>query len=111
VLSTAGAHSRWRGLLGFLTLGTLLLGAACAAPAPVGPAAGPAAGTAPAGSVASAPTAGQSGGAPASPTAPQMVKVAASASVSATGFFIGLERGYFREQGIDVEIVPFEGAK
>src|SRR5207302_1549902 len=79
--------------------------------APAGPAAVPPADAAPASVAASAPAAGLSGGALASPTAPETIKVAASASVSATGFFIGLERGYFREQGIDVEIVPFEGAK
>src|SRR5436190_23206589 len=107
----AGAQTRWRGLLGFLMLGTLLLGADCAAPAPVGPAAGPAAGAAPAGAAASVPAAGQSGGALAGPTAPETGKVAAFVSGSATGFFIGLERGFFPEQRIDVAIVPFEGAK
>jgi NitT/TauT family transport system substrate-binding protein len=38
------------------------------------------------------------------------VKVGTSTSVGSTGFFIGLERGYYREVGLDVEIVPFEGA-
>ena len=31
-------------------------------------------------------------------------------SVSSSGIFIGVERGYYQEQGIDVEIVPFSNA-
>jgi ABC-type nitrate/sulfonate/bicarbonate transport system substrate-binding protein len=38
------------------------------------------------------------------------VKYAASQSVSSSGIFIGVERGYYKEQGIDVEIVPFSSA-
>src|SRR5829696_72948 len=100
VPSRAAAVGRWRRLLGHLVGGSLLLGVGCAAPTPAGPAAGPPAGAAPAGAApagaaASPSAAGQSGGALASPTAPEVVKVAASVSVSATGFFIGVERGYF----------------
>jgi ABC-type nitrate/sulfonate/bicarbonate transport system substrate-binding protein len=110
VPSRAGARGPWRSLLGYLIAGSMLLGAGCAAPAPAGPGAG-ATGASPAGAAASVPAGSQATAAPLRPTAPEVVKVAASVSVSGTGFFIGLERGYFREQGIEVEIVPFEGAK
>ena len=46
--------------------------------------------------------------APLSPS--QNVKYAASQSVSSSGIFIGVERGYYKELGIDVEIVPFSNA-
>ncbi|MCL5960816.1 MAG: ABC transporter substrate-binding protein [Chloroflexi bacterium] len=45
-----------------------------------------------------------------SPAKLEKVKYAASASASSSGAFIGLERGYYRELGIDLEIVMFSNA-
>lgn len=96
-------------------LASALLVAAC------GPTAAPASAPAPA-KPAAAPTASSSSPpavAPAAPPAPppvakppptETVKYAASTSVSSAGAFIGLERGYYKEQGIELEIVPFASA-
>jgi NitT/TauT family transport system substrate-binding protein len=40
----------------------------------------------------------------------ETVKYGASGSVSSAGAFIGIERGYFREVGLEIEIVPFTNA-
>src|SRR5213075_2837619 len=50
-----------------------------------------------------------SGAAPADP-APQLrtVRFGSPRAISDAGVFIGRERGYFREQGLDVESVPFQ---
>src|SRR5438094_1438643 len=88
--------------------GMLALGG-CAAPA-----AAPAGGTTPSGAapagVAAAPAPGAS--APAAPVsapaaAPEVVKFATSPAVSTAGVFIGMERGYFRDVGLEIEIVQF----
>jgi NitT/TauT family transport system substrate-binding protein len=48
---------------------------------------------------------------PLAPLVPsQTVKYAASQSVSSSGIFIGVEKGYYKEQGLDIEIVPFSSA-
>src|SRR5262245_32861682 len=79
-----------------------------AAPAkPSAPAAAaPAAGGAPAAPAPAAPAVT----APAPLSPPETVKFGTSAAVTAAGAYIGIERGYFRELGIDVEIVPFGSA-
>jgi NitT/TauT family transport system substrate-binding protein len=40
----------------------------------------------------------------------ETVKYAAGTSVSSAGVFIGIERGYYREVGLEIEIVPFSNA-
>jgi ABC-type nitrate/sulfonate/bicarbonate transport system substrate-binding protein len=93
--------------LGPVLLVTALL-LACARPTSPSPAAPPAP---PAGSGApSAPAA-----APAAPALtplnpPEPVKVGTSVSVTAAALFIALERGYFRELGLEVEPIPFSSA-
>jgi NitT/TauT family transport system substrate-binding protein len=83
----------------------LALGAACApgAPAARGPegAAGPTPAVAP-----PAPTAE----AAAPPLALEVLRLGMVGSATDAGFFIGLERGYFREQGLDLEATPFDSA-
>jgi NitT/TauT family transport system substrate-binding protein len=94
----------------------VVLGGACA-PSGAGGATAP---TKPAAPAAPAPS---SGGAPAAPapaapaapaltplSPPETVKFGTSAAVTSAGAYIGIERGYFRELGLDVEIVPFGSA-
>ncbi|HZR98546.1 MAG TPA: ABC transporter substrate-binding protein [Chloroflexota bacterium] len=94
-------------------------GAAPGAPA----AAPPASGAAPASAPAASAGAGSSTAAPAAPPAssalapmppplspPQTITYGTSASVNSAGVYIGIERGYFRELGLEIEIVPFNGA-
>src|SRR5205823_8208700 len=40
----------------------------------------------------------------------ETIKYAAGTSVSSAGVFIGIERGYYREVGLEIEIVPFSNA-
>src|SRR5205823_1981557 len=83
----------------------------CAAPA-AAPAGGTASGGVVPGGVAAAPAPGASAPAPAAnapAAAPEQVKFATSPAVSTAGVFIGMERGYFREVGVEIEIVPFSG--
>jgi NitT/TauT family transport system substrate-binding protein len=58
-----------------------------------------------AGGAASAPAAA----AVAPPATVEQVKFASSPAVSTAGVYIGMERGYFREVGLEIEIVPFSG--
>jgi NitT/TauT family transport system substrate-binding protein len=110
ILSVAGARARF----GVLSAAALAVLASCgpaaggggAAPAkPAAPAAAPV--TQPAGPEA-APAAVVPALAPLSP--PESVKVGTSVSVTAASLFIGIERGYFRELGLDVEAIPFNSA-
>ena len=91
-----------------LALGLIasLLAAACAAPAaPAQPAAPAAPAAAPAPGNATQPAAA----APAQPAgAAAHVRVATIGSLSDSGLFIALERGYWQEQGLNVELVPFD---
>src|SRR2546422_5554215 len=41
---------------------------------------------------------------------PSTLRVGVVASVSDAGFFVPVERGYFAEQGLAVEFVPFRSA-
>ncbi len=42
--------------------------------------------------------------------APQRVRLGVVGSASDAGFFIGIEHGYYREQGLDLEITQFDSA-
>jgi ABC-type nitrate/sulfonate/bicarbonate transport system substrate-binding protein len=82
---------------------TTATGASAAAPSPA--------------SSAAAGTAAASGAAPAASAAmppalspPQTITYGTSANVNSAGVYVGIERGYFRELGLDVDIVPFSGA-
>jgi NitT/TauT family transport system substrate-binding protein len=94
------------GLLGLLLVAGLLVGmAACAAPAP---SAAPAAATrVPQAAASPAPQSGAT--APAAPAAlaplrpPVPVKMAFVQSIGNAGIYVALERGYFQEQGLDVD--------
>lgn len=104
-----------------LVLGAVVAIAACApapasapssAPAkPAAPAAAPAApanGGAPAAAPAApatAPGAASSAAAPAPLSPPVSVKVGSIGTVAERGLFIGMERGYFAEEGLDVELI------
>jgi NitT/TauT family transport system substrate-binding protein len=97
----------WRSPALLLGLLASVLLAACAAPAtptpsaPAKPAIQPAA-AAPA-------TNGAPQGAPAAPAAePAHVRVGTIGSLSDSGLFIALERGYWQEQGLSVDLVPFD---
>jgi NitT/TauT family transport system substrate-binding protein len=111
-----------RGLI--LGLGILLL-VACAAPAAQPPQPSNAGGSPSSGSTgsppglggpggsASPPASGGSGGAAATPThppAPATVQAGLMLSASDTGFFVGLEQGYFAEQGITLNVTPIQAA-
>src|SRR5215213_7433173 len=79
--------------LGALALLTVwLLGCATAAPAAVPPPVAAATATA------------------APPPPAQAVRLGALGSTTDAGFYIALDRGYFREQGLDIEFVPFDSA-
>ncbi|HZS02319.1 MAG TPA: ABC transporter substrate-binding protein [Chloroflexota bacterium] len=113
----------WAGALMWI----LLLAAACApaappasgsAGAPAGPASrgsaaapdsasAPATARPPADSAATQPPAVPPGGAPVLPTAPVSLRMGGQATNSYAGVFIALERGYFREVGLDVDVELF----
>jgi NitT/TauT family transport system substrate-binding protein len=80
---------------------------ACAVPAAPAAAPSPPAATAPAapGTAASPVPTGQ-----ASLTQPVPVKMGIVASVSDSGIFIAMEKGYFKEQGLEIEAIPFDSA-
>src|SRR5690348_3053060 len=95
-----GAEQAWRarGLAASVAL-ALLLGLACASPAP-GPSAAPAASGAPLAAV------------PATPPTPEPVKLkfhVPSRSTSYLPWYIAIERGYFQEQNLDVELLQLAG--
>src|SRR5437879_3420097 len=92
-----------------LTLGLALLLAACApaAPAPAAAkpvAAGPAAGAA----EASAPLPAQPSATAARPDPPIKVRLGGSAIGAEAGYFVAMDKGYFAEEGIDVEFLVFQ---
>ena len=105
-----------RRALGLLAAGLIL--AACQAPsapaaarppaATVAPAApnAPRADTATAPAGAAAPTAAAS-----QPSSPELVRVGVLNSISDAPFIIGRERGYFRDEGLDLELTPFDSAQ
>jgi NitT/TauT family transport system substrate-binding protein len=100
---------------------SLLLTAACAAPAAApkpgaqapSPGSGSSAGSPAAskGATRDAPSvAGGAAAAPTAPPAPATVKAGLMLSASDTGFYVGIEQGYFAEQGITVEVTPMQAA-
>lgn len=80
-------------------LGAALLLAACAAPA-AQPVPAPRA---------TAPTAASRPPEPGAPPAARKLKVAVLANVTAAPFLVALERGYFAEAGLELELVPLGG--
>src|SRR5688572_17468112 len=96
----------WR--RGLLASALILWGSACSAPPPSsGAPAAP-----PPSSAAAAPTARAAAAPPAAPAgAPverQSVKVGGVVLLSGAPFYIASDRGYFAEEGIDFEFVPFD---
>ncbi|HZS00463.1 MAG TPA: ABC transporter substrate-binding protein [Chloroflexota bacterium] len=87
-----------------------------AAPAAAAPASNsavapaPGSGSAPAAAAPAASAGSATAAAPAPLSPPEPVKVGTSVGVTAAPLFIGLERGYFRELGLDVEPIPFNSA-
>src|SRR4051812_46272584 len=102
-IASAPAHR-----LGLLVGAVLLV--ACAAPTAAPKATAPVA-TAPAAAT-SAPVAQAvpTQAAPTQPPAPATVKAGLMLSASDTGFFVGIEQGYFAEQGITVDVTPIQAA-
>src|SRR5262245_49685448 len=103
---------RWAGLC---AVGLSLVLAACQAsttapPATAKPAATTAAPAKPASSPVAAPAPGGAASAPAAPARPTAleppvtVRVGALSSISDSGFYIGYERGYYRELGLDLQL-------
>jgi ABC-type nitrate/sulfonate/bicarbonate transport system substrate-binding protein len=92
-----------RAVLAVLIAGVL----ACQTAAPAPPAAAPAAVAPPAApSVAASPTAGRPAAASLPPplSPPVTVKVGLLSSISDSGVYIGFERGYYRELGLDLQL-------
>jgi len=105
---------RWTIVWGSLLLIALLVGCAAPAAAPKGgsePPAAPAAGApaaAPPAAPAAAPTAAPlAASAPAPLNPPALVKFGSPGVSTDIAVFIGMDRGYFREEGIDTDFVPF----
>ncbi|HZR98641.1 MAG TPA: ABC transporter substrate-binding protein [Chloroflexota bacterium] len=109
-----------RGLRAGLTMGLALLLTllACAVPAAPGasqpPAAGPAA-TSPAAPAAPTPAAGPAdsaapsgGSGRAAPAEPAHVRMMVTGQGNESSLYVALERGYFRDEGLDLELVPFD---
>jgi len=94
-----GLASLWRGVFGLFL--TPLVACAPAAPAAPPTPSAPAAAQAPAPTAAVAPT---------TPPATETVRLGLLSSASDSGIFIALDQGYFREQGIEVEMTPFDSA-
>src|SRR5438270_12860343 len=90
-----------------IALGSLLLLAACGAPANPTPAQPPPAATVPA---SSPPTAVPATASPAPPAAITRVRFGSIGVATDLGVFIAMDRGYFRDEGIEIEIVPFSAS-
>jgi NitT/TauT family transport system substrate-binding protein len=105
------APRRW-GALALLSLVVLACQAPAAAPKPAAPTAGsaPPAASTTAPAAAPAPTSGPSATAPAPLSPPLVVRTGAIGSSSDAGIYIALERGYFREQGLDVSLEAIRSA-
>jgi NitT/TauT family transport system substrate-binding protein len=89
----------------WLSTALAVLLAACSSAAP---AAKPAPAVAP--TTAAAPAAPAAAQPAAVAAAPVTIRLGSVGSVTDAGFFIGLERGYFREQGLEIDLTPFDSA-
>jgi NitT/TauT family transport system substrate-binding protein len=88
---------------------TAVLAIACA---PAAPSAGPAAAPLPASAqAADAPAPAATAPAPAARPAPQKVKVAYTPTVASAGLFLAISHGYFAEEGLEPELVPFDSGE
>ncbi len=100
-----------RGLFGLVSFGVLVLGAACAPAAPAAPGGASApAGRATASTAAAAPTTAASPQAASSAPAAATVKVGVVRTLTEAGIYIAMERGYFAEQGITLDLENFDSA-
>ena len=54
--------------------------------------------------------AAKAGAAAPAPITPQTVRLGLLSSASDSGLFIAMEKGYFREQGVEIESTPFDPA-
>ncbi len=109
-------HQRWVTWGTGVLFAALIASSACtpaAAPTPT-PTKAPVATAAPTQAVAkplpeattaAAPTASPKSAAPAKQAT---VRVASTGSMGAAGVYIGIEKGYFKDQGIDIQILPFQ---
>jgi NitT/TauT family transport system substrate-binding protein len=101
-------------LIGGLLTTSLL--AACAPAAPASPTAPPE--TSPLAQPAAAPSppaaslspAAKPEAAPPAPVTPQTVRLGLLSSASDAGLFIAIEKGYFRDQGVEIQPTPFDSA-
>src|SRR5215213_9292115 len=99
--------------LGLFSILACLLAAACQpAATPAKPASAPEqAAAAPAGAAPAAPAA-SAGAAPATaPAALETVRVGTILNTSDAPFYLAQERGYLREEGLDMEVTAFDGAQ
>jgi NitT/TauT family transport system substrate-binding protein len=88
-------------------------GSAAAGPAPASGGAPRSGGTSGSGAASTAPEPSAAPALAAMPpplSPPQTITYGTSASVNSAGVYVGIERGYFRELGLEIEIVPFNGA-
>jgi len=96
-------------LLALALTALLGCGAPAAAPAPAAkPASAPAAPAAP--SATEAPAAAPAAAAATAPSGPITVKVGANIGGSDVGLFIGMDRGYYAEQGLELDVLPGSGS-
>lgn len=91
--------------LSALTIAALLGVAACT----------PAASTAPSSPPASGPASSPSAAAPTDTPAPELIKIryglpTAPPAITTVGVYFALENGFFEEEGLDVEVVPYPGS-
>src|SRR5262249_5718667 len=110
VTMSGGNRVRSARALGAVLLSAVFLFSGCASAAPRQPEAGP---TAPTPTSPAAPARG--GDATVAPTAPEAVKTetfrwAGQSPASDAGLYVAIERGYFAEQGIQLDYVQFNSA-
>ncbi|HZU07853.1 MAG TPA: ABC transporter substrate-binding protein, partial [Chloroflexota bacterium] len=92
-------HRRWQAVL----LAGLVVGGLSCTPTPAGPSGPPAANQAPA-----PPVAGPTAAAPAAPAPLRRVTVGVNNALSDAPIFLAEEQGYFREEGLELELTVFQ---